>query len=106
MFNNLQNPLALIGRLLLAWLFRRRTPGWVDGWSKRLQLVSASAYALGHGGNDAQKTIGIIWMLLIAAGVTTSEQAVPSCHHHFYPVPMRFYIPTFHLELALHCTCL
>ena len=70
--------LGALMMLLLAWLFRRRTPGWVDGWSKRLQLVSASAYALGHGGNDAQKTIGIIWMLLIAAGVTTSEQAVPS----------------------------
>ena len=63
--------------LLLAWLFRRKTPAWVDSWSRRLQLVSASAYALGHGGNDAQKTIGIIWMLLISAGVTTADQPVP-----------------------------
>ena len=40
----------------------------VDRWFRRLQLVSAGAYSLGHGGNDAQKTIGIIWMLLIATG--------------------------------------
>ncbi|MFX9923529.1 inorganic phosphate transporter, partial [Acinetobacter baumannii] len=62
----------LLGGLMMlgvAWLFRNQTPRKVDTWSKRLQLVSASAYALGHGGNDAQKTIGIIWMLLIAAGV-------------------------------------
>ena len=41
----------------------------VDRWFRRLQFVSASLYSLGHGGNDAQKTMGIIWMLLIAAGV-------------------------------------
>lgn len=64
--------------LLLAWLFRKQTPHLVDSWSRRLQLVSASAYALGHGGNDAQKTIGIIWMLLISAGVMTSTDEVPS----------------------------
>ena len=49
----------------------------VDKWFRRLQLVSASMYSLGHGGNDAQKTIGIIWMLLIAAGITSAEQQVP-----------------------------
>ena len=64
--------------LLLAWLFRKQTPHRVDSWSRRLSLVSASAYALGHGGNDAQKTIGIIWMLLISAGVMTSADEVPS----------------------------
>ncbi len=63
--------------LLVAWLFRRTAPRKVDRWSRRLQLVSASAYALGHGGNDAQKTIGIIWMLLIAAGITGSGDATP-----------------------------
>ena len=49
--------------LLMSWIFKGTTPRKVDRWSKRLQLISASAYALGHGGNDAQKTIGIIWML-------------------------------------------
>ncbi|MES2720604.1 MAG: inorganic phosphate transporter [Pseudomonadota bacterium] len=70
--------LGALMMLLLAWLFRKQTPHLVDSWSRRLQLVSASAYALGHGGNDAQKTIGIIWMLLISAGVMTSSDEVPS----------------------------
>ena len=63
--------------LLIGWVFRGHTPRRVENWSRRLQLVSASAYALGHGGNDAQKTIGIIWMLLIAAGVTGRDEHVP-----------------------------
>jgi PiT family inorganic phosphate transporter len=54
--------------LLVAWIFFRSTPRKIDGWFRRLQLLSASMYSLGHGGNDAQKTIGIIWMLLIATG--------------------------------------
>jgi PiT family inorganic phosphate transporter len=45
----------------------------VDRWFRRLQLVSSAAFSLGHGGNDAQKTMGIIWLLLIAAGVTTED---------------------------------
>ncbi|WP_035608479.1 inorganic phosphate transporter [Hylemonella gracilis] len=63
--------------LLVAWLFRRTSPARVDGWFRRLQLVSAGAYSLGHGGNDAQKTIGIIWMLLIATGYTAASEAAP-----------------------------
>jgi PiT family inorganic phosphate transporter len=63
--------------LLVAWVFRRTAPSRVDGWFRRLQLVSAGAYSLGHGGNDAQKTIGIIWMLLIATGYMTSTDAAP-----------------------------
>jgi len=61
----------------VSWLFFHSTPTRVDKWFRRLQLVSASLYSLGHGGNDAQKTIGIIWMLLIAAGVTGSGEPVP-----------------------------
>ena len=74
----------LLGMLLgsfmmiaVSWVFRRSTPRRVDSWSRRLQLLSASAYALGHGGNDAQKTIGIIWMLLISAGMMKSSEHVP-----------------------------
>jgi PiT family inorganic phosphate transporter len=63
--------------VLVSWLFVRSTPGKVDKWFRRLQLVSASMYSLGHGGNDAQKTMGIIWMLLIAAGVTSANDAMP-----------------------------
>jgi inorganic phosphate transporter, PiT family len=69
---------ALSAVLLLAmsWLFVRSTPAKVDKWCRRMQLVTCSMYSLGHGGNDAQKTVGIIWMLLIAAGLAT-PQSVP-----------------------------
>ncbi len=63
--------------LAVAWIFVRSTPSKVDRWFRRLQLVSASLYSLGHGGNDAQKTIGIIWMLLIAAGYLGTKDPVP-----------------------------
>ncbi len=63
--------------VLVAWIVRRSSPRRVDRWFRRLQLVSASLYSLGHGGNDAQKTIGIIWMLLIASGVSGSQEPVP-----------------------------
>ena len=63
--------------LLVSWLLRRTAPRRVDRWFRRLQLVSASLYSLGHGGNDAQKTIGIIWMLLIAAGISGAKDPVP-----------------------------
>jgi inorganic phosphate transporter, PiT family len=63
--------------VLVAWVGRRATPSKVDRWFRRLQLVSAGAYSLGHGGNDAQKTIGIIWMLLIATGYTSITAALP-----------------------------
>ena len=63
--------------VLVAWICRRTTPMKVDRWFRRLQLVSAGLYSLGHGGNDAQKTIGIIWMLLIAAGYTAASDKLP-----------------------------
>lgn len=71
----------LLGGLLMiavSWLFVRATPWRMDGWFRRLQLVSAAAYSLGHGGNDAQKTAGIIWLLLIAAGYSTTSDHVPT----------------------------
>ncbi|HEY5898829.1 MAG TPA: inorganic phosphate transporter [Burkholderiales bacterium] len=61
----------------VAWIFARTPPSRVDRWFRRLQLVSASLYSLGHGGNDAQKTIGIIWMLLVAGGYTARDAPVP-----------------------------
>ena len=70
----------LLGSLMMvavSWICRRATPSKVDRWFRRLQLVSAGAYSLGHGGNDAQKTIGIIWMLLIATGYTSASDALP-----------------------------
>jgi inorganic phosphate transporter, PiT family len=63
--------------LLVSWLFVRTTPSRVDRWFRRLQLGSAALYSLGHGGNDAQKTAGIIWMLLIAAGYLGAKDPIP-----------------------------
>jgi PiT family inorganic phosphate transporter len=63
--------------VLVSWMFVDSTPRRVDKWFRRMQLVSASMYSLGHGGNDAQKTIGIIWMLLIAAGHVKFTDSVP-----------------------------
>ena len=63
--------------IAVSWICRRTTPRRVDRWFRRLQFVSASLYSLGHGGNDAQKTMGIIWMLLIAAGSVGTQEHLP-----------------------------
>jgi PiT family inorganic phosphate transporter len=70
----------LLGSLMMvavAWTFRRMRPSKIDKWFRRLQLISAGAYSLGHGGNDAQKTIGIIWMMLIATGYVSASDTAP-----------------------------
>ncbi|MDD5296831.1 MAG: inorganic phosphate transporter [Rhodocyclaceae bacterium] len=64
--------------VIVSRLFFHSTPRKVDRWFRRLQLVSASLYSLGHGGNDAQKTMGIIWMLLIATGYSASNDSMPT----------------------------
>ncbi|NHZ81109.1 inorganic phosphate transporter [Massilia sp. CCM 8695] len=69
--------LGSIIMLIVAWVFVKSTPRKVDTWFRRLQLASAAAYSLGHGGNDAQKTMGIIWMLLIASGYTDAADKAP-----------------------------
>lgn len=63
--------------LLVSWIYFRTPPSKVDRRFRRLQLLSAGLYSLGHGGNDAQKTIGIIWMLLIATGYASSTADAP-----------------------------
>ena len=66
----------MMGGLLMvavAWLFRNNTPGQVRRWFNYTQIFASGAYSLAHGGNDAQKTIGIIWLLLITAGVSTTD---------------------------------
>lgn len=71
----------LLGSLMMvavSWICLKQTPRRVDRWFRRLQLFSASMYSLGHGGNDAQKTIGIIWMLLLAAGMSQPGEGVPN----------------------------
>ncbi|HKG75637.1 MAG TPA: inorganic phosphate transporter [Aestuariivirgaceae bacterium] len=69
--------LALLLVLLVSWLMVRTTPHAVDVLFRTLQFVSASMYSLGHGGNDAQKTMGIIAVLLFSQGYLGSEFYVP-----------------------------
>jgi PiT family inorganic phosphate transporter len=77
-----------IGFLLMVatyWTFRRSAPRRVNGLFSKLQLLSAAAYSLGHGGNDAQKTMGIILAVLIAGGQLGPDANVPlwavlACH--------------------------
>ncbi|HBK05464.1 MAG TPA: anion permease [Acetobacteraceae bacterium] len=69
--------LALVFVLLVSWMFARATPFKVDTTFRWLQFVSASAYSLGHGGNDAQKTMGIIAVLLYSQGLMTGDFEIP-----------------------------
>jgi PiT family inorganic phosphate transporter len=69
--------LALLLVLIVSWTFVRSTPLTVDGTFRTLQFVSASLYSLGHGGNDAQKTMGIIAVLLYSQGLLGGEFHVP-----------------------------
>jgi PiT family inorganic phosphate transporter len=71
--------LVLGGSLLVAisWIVRKQPPGKVDRWFRRLQFVSASLFSLGHGGNDAQKTMGIIAVLLFSNGYLGPTFVVP-----------------------------
>jgi PiT family inorganic phosphate transporter len=69
--------LALILWLVVAWIVRRSTPFAVDQRFRVLQLGSAALYSIGHGGNDAQKTMGIIAGLMFAEGMLGDEFYVP-----------------------------
>ncbi len=69
--------LGFLGMLIVSWMFRRSTPRGVDSLFRRLQLLSAAAFSLGHGSNDAQKTAGIITALLYSTGRLTGEFHVP-----------------------------
>jgi PiT family inorganic phosphate transporter len=69
--------LAMLLFLIVSWLFARYTPYAVDRLFRLLQFVSASLYSLGHGGNDAQKTMGIIAVLLYSQGYLGGEFHVP-----------------------------
>ena len=76
----------------VAWAFRRWTPYKMDVLFRRLQLVSAAGYSLGHGLNDAQKTMGIIAILLVAS-------------HDKVPKDSFLYMEEFHIPLWLILTC-
>jgi len=77
--------LALLLVLVVSWTFVRATPFAVDSSFRSLQFVSAALYSLGHGGNDAQKTMGIIAVLLYSQGLLGQQFHVPfwvviACH--------------------------
>ena len=63
--------LALVFTIAAYWIFQRKAPRTVDTWFRRLQLLSAAAYSIGHGGNDAQKTMGIVAGAFFTAGYMT-----------------------------------
>jgi PiT family inorganic phosphate transporter len=69
--------LALLLVFIVSWVFVKANPAFADRVFRRLQFVSASAYSLGHGGNDAQKTMGIIAVLLFSRGMTGPDFHVP-----------------------------
>jgi inorganic phosphate transporter, PiT family len=70
--------------IIVSWIFFRSSPHRVDKLFRRGQLISSALYSLGHGSNDAQKTMGIIWLLLISAGVTKEDHlpfwVIVSCY--------------------------
>src|SRR6266511_750125 len=68
---------AWILTIIIFWLFRRASPRRVDRVFRRGQLLSAAAYSLGHGTNDAQKTMGIIAVLLFSTGYLGPDFYVP-----------------------------
>jgi PiT family inorganic phosphate transporter len=72
--------LGFLLMVAIMWIFSGTSPGRVDHWFRRLQLLSAAAYSLGHGGNDAQKTMGIIAGVLVAGGyldLVNGEMTIP-----------------------------
>jgi PiT family inorganic phosphate transporter len=78
------------------WILRTRAPRQVDTWFRKLQLLSAAAYSLGHGGNDAQKTMGIIAGALYAGGILTKAQMQSNWGPLHWPI-----ILSAHLAIAL-----
>ena len=77
--------ISFIISTIVMYLARNQTPFGVDKHFRRLQLLSAAAFSLGHGGNDAQKSMGIIWVALIVTGMTTKNDSIDlwivlSCH--------------------------
>jgi len=78
--------LGLIFMTAMFWIFRRSAPQSVDALFRRLQLLSAAAYSLGHGGNDAQKTMGIIAGALYAGGIITKQEFSTTWGHFHWPI--------------------
>jgi inorganic phosphate transporter, PiT family len=69
-----------------SWIFRRKSPRQVDGWFRKLQLLSAAGYSLGHGGNDAQKTMGIVAGALYTAGIMNKADFAANWGKFHWPI--------------------
>ena len=78
--------LGFVFMIAISWLFQRRSPRQVDKLFRRLQLLSAAAYSLGHGGNDAQKTMGIVAGALFTAGVMRPEDFAANWGRWHWPI--------------------
>jgi inorganic phosphate transporter, PiT family len=78
--------LGFLFMVLVFWILRRKTPVTVDNWFRRLQLFSAAAYSLGHGGNDAQKTMGIVAGALYTGGIITKAEFAADWGRYHWPI--------------------
>jgi inorganic phosphate transporter, PiT family len=68
--------MSFIISTFIVFVFRKFTPSTVDKYFRRLQILSSSTFSLGHGGNDAQKSMGIIWAALIVSGLATKDDPI------------------------------
>ncbi len=78
--------IALVVMIAVFWILKQRSPQQVDKWFRKLQLLSAAAYSLGHGGNDAQKTMGIVAGALFTAGIMTKQDFAANWGHFHWPI--------------------
>ena len=78
--------LALILMVAVFWLLRNKAPQRIDAWFRKLQLLSAAAYSLGHGGNDAQKTMGIVASALYGAKILTASELAGNWGKFHWPI--------------------
>ena len=78
--------LALVAMIVVMWIFQRDSPRSVDTWFRKLQLLSAAAYSLGHGGNDAQKTMGIVAGALFTGGIMSKADFAANWGRWHWPI--------------------
>lgn len=78
--------LGLILMVAVFWLLRNKAPQRIDVWFRKLQLLSAAAYSLGHGGNDAQKTMGIVASALFSAKIITASEMAGDWGRFHWPI--------------------
>jgi PiT family inorganic phosphate transporter len=78
--------LGLAFMVAVYWLFRHKPPQKIDAWFRKLQLLSAAAYSLGHGGNDAQKTMGIVASALYGAKLISASELAGTWGKYHWPI--------------------